>query len=506
MNNVLEIKNLSKNYLTKDKIINAVDNITFNIQNNHFIAIVGPSGCGKSTILSMIGKLEDKSSGDIIIDKNTKISYMFQEDTLFPWLNVLENCLIGLKIKKELNEDNINYVKHLLKKYNLESFINSYPNELSGGMRQRVALIRTLATNPDILLLDEPFSALDYQTRIKVSDDVYKIIKEENKTAIMVTHDIQEAISMADKVILLSKRPAKIKNIYDIRFDNENTPSNKRQDEKFNNYYNLIWKDFNDEYKLYLRKLKITKISVIFIQIFILFLFLILWQILSDKNIINSFLCSSPKNIINTIINLYKSNDLLINIWVTLKEILISFLLGSLIGLFIAALLWYFPILSKIFDPYLTILNSLPKISLGPIIIIWAGANGLSIIIMALLISVISTIITIYTGFISTNKTRIKLLKSFGAKKHQIFTKVVIPSNINTIISSLKINLSMTFVGVIMGELLVSKQGLGYLINYGSQVFNTNLVMAGIILLAFLTSILYFIILYIEKKLIQNKR
>ncbi len=256
-----------------------------------------------------------------------------------------------------------------------------------------------------------------------------------------------------------------------------------------------------EEYKKFLKQLRFSTAKVIFFQILILILFITIWQLLSDKGILNSFLCSSPKKVIDTIISLWKSNNLLNNVWVTLKEILISFGIGSFIGITIAALLWLSPFASRVLDPYLTILNSLPKVSLGPIIIIWAGANQNSIILMALLISVISTIISVYVGFKQTNKTSIKLLKSFKANKLQIFTKVILPSNVNTIISSLKINLSMTFVGVIMGELLVSKQGLGYLINYGSQVFNTNLVITGVILLGILTSILYFLILFIEKKL-----
>ena len=254
-------------------------------------------------------------------------------------------------------------------------------------------------------------------------------------------------------------------------------------------------------YKEYLKKQKVYKLKVMFFQIFILVSFIIIWQLLSDKGIINSFLCSSPKNVVNTILSLLKSNDLIIHILVTLKEILISFSLGSLIGIVVAAFLWFNPFSSQVLDPYLTILNSLPKVALGPIIIIWAGANQNSIILMSLLISTISTIISVYVGFKHTNKTYIKLLKSFNANNFVIFIKAVLPSNINIIISSLKINLSMTFVGVIMGELLVSKQGLGYLINYGSQVFNTNLVITGVILLGILTSILYFIILLIEKKL-----
>ena len=257
----------------------------------------------------------------------------------------------------------------------------------------------------------------------------------------------------------------------------------------------------NIEHKKYVNKLRLSTAKVIFLQFFILILFITLWQVLSDYKIINSFLCSSPKKVIETIVTLWKTNDLFIHIWVTLKEIIISFGLGTIIGISFAAILWWSPFLSRVLDPYLTILNSLPKVSLGPIIIIWAGANQNSIILMALLISVISTIISVYNGFKDTNITYIKLLKSFKANKYQIFTKVVLPSNKNTIISSLKINLSMTFVGVIMGELLVSKVGLGYLINYGSQVFNTYLVMTGIILLGILTSILYFIILFVENKL-----
>ena len=243
---LLQLKELSKNYLTKKQVICALKNINISINENEFIVLVGPSGCGKSTILSIIGDLEKKSGGKIeFIKKNIKVGYMFQEDALLPWLNVLDNCMLGLKIQKRVTEENKNYVKSLLKKYGLESFEKSYPKELSGGMRQRVALIRTLATKPDILLLDEPFSALDYQTRITVSDDVFKIIKEEEKTAILVTHDISEAISMADKVVVLSNRPSIVKKIYDIKMDKKGLPSENRKNEKFNFYYKQIWKDLD---------------------------------------------------------------------------------------------------------------------------------------------------------------------------------------------------------------------------------------------------------------------
>ncbi len=245
MNKLLKIKDLSKNYHTKNTETLAVDNFSFDLINGEFIAIVGPSGCGKSTILNILAGLDTKSSGEIILEKDTKMGYMLQQDALFNWKTVLDNCLLGLEINKNLNKTSKQYVLDLLNTYGLKDFINSYPSTLSGGMRQRVALIRTLATKPDLLLMDEPFSALDYQTRLSVSDDVYQIIKNEKKSAIMVTHDIAEAISMADKIIILSKRPSRIKKIIDVKLTDKSTPINNRKAKEFSYYYDLIWKEID---------------------------------------------------------------------------------------------------------------------------------------------------------------------------------------------------------------------------------------------------------------------
>ena len=242
---ILNIKNLRKIYHTKKDEILAVDDFSFSLNEGDFVSIVGPSGCGKSTILSILCNLMDYSDGKISFLNNSKIGYMLQEDSLFDFRTILNNCLIGLEINKELNDKNKEYVLKLLKDYGLDKFKDKYPENLSGGMRQRVALIRTLATKPDILLLDEPFSALDYQTRLMVSDDVYNIIKKEKKSAIMVTHDIAEAVSMSDKVIVLTNRPSKIKNIYNIELENKKNPISNRKDPKFNYYYDMIWKDID---------------------------------------------------------------------------------------------------------------------------------------------------------------------------------------------------------------------------------------------------------------------
>ncbi|MBR2833516.1 MAG: ABC transporter ATP-binding protein [Bacilli bacterium] len=242
---ILSIRNLKKIYHTKQGETLAVDNFSFDLDENEFVAIVGPSGCGKSTILSILCGLDDASSGDIVLADNLKLGYMLQGDNLFEWQTIFKNCLLGLEINKEVSAENKEYVKKLLKTYGLEDFMTAYPSNLSGGMRQRVSLIRTLATKPDLLILDEPFSALDYQSRLAVSDDVYRIIKKEGKSAIMVTHDISEAISMADKVIVLSKRPSVIKNIYEINLANKSTPINNRKAKEFAKYYDMIWKDID---------------------------------------------------------------------------------------------------------------------------------------------------------------------------------------------------------------------------------------------------------------------
>ena len=261
---------------------------------------------------------------------------------------------------------------------------------------------------------------------------------------------------------------------------------------------------YSKEYKIYLRKLLFNKFLIHFTQVLILFLFIFLWEYLSKNNFINSFIYSSPSKFFATIVDLYRDGNLFNHIWVTVYETIISFSLATILGTVIAIILWYSKFLFRVLDPYLTIINSLPKVALGPIIIIIFGANINSIIIMALLISLIVTISNVYNGFVNTDKNKVKLLRSFNASRWQILWNLVIPGNYHVIVNSLKINVSMSLIGVIMGEFLVSKQGIGYLINYGSQVFNLNLVFGGIIILLVVSYVMYIMVVYIEKILIKN--
>ncbi|MGL4335566.1 MAG: ABC transporter ATP-binding protein [Turicibacter sp.] len=247
MSKMVEVKDVYKDFYSSDGERQILKNINFSVDPGEILVLLGPSGCGKSTILNIISKLIEPTAGDV--STNGKIGYMFQKDHLFEWRTIMDNITLGLEIQKKLTPQSLGEIERLLKIYDLWDFRNNFPKQLSGGMRQRVALIRTLAVNPDILLLDEPFSGLDYQTRLIVTDDIYKIIKNENKTAILVTHDISEAISMADTVAVLSHRPTTIKGIYDIllTMNEEKTPLSARTAKEFKDYFNIFWKELQSD-------------------------------------------------------------------------------------------------------------------------------------------------------------------------------------------------------------------------------------------------------------------
>lgn len=252
LKSVVELQNIGMKYQSLNGEINALENINLNVSEGEFISIVGPSGCGKSTLLSIVSGLLPPSSGSVFLDgekvtgTSKKVGYMLQKDHLFDWRTILQNVMLGLEIRKAVTPETKEHAERLLKMYGLYEFRSKYPSQLSGGMRQRAALIRTLVTNPQILLLDEAFSALDYQTRLAVNEDIYAIIKKEHKTAILVTHDISESISMADRVVVLSRRPGTIKSIHEIRFNiNNRTPLSTREAPEFRTYFQEIWKELD---------------------------------------------------------------------------------------------------------------------------------------------------------------------------------------------------------------------------------------------------------------------
>lgn len=252
MGNILELKNIGYSYHSLHGETQALQNISFGVKEGEFVAVVGPSGCGKSTLLSIIARLLQPETGTIVVNDGSlnypRIGYMLQHDHLFEWRTVYKNAILGLEINHILTEERLSYVNQLLFDYDLEQFRNKRPSELSGGMKQRVALIRTLALNPQILLLDEPFSALDYQTRLMVSADICHLIRNAGKTMIIITHDLSEAISIADRVIILSQRPATVKREIPISLTlQDNSPLAARNAPEFAHYFKLLWEDLSGE-------------------------------------------------------------------------------------------------------------------------------------------------------------------------------------------------------------------------------------------------------------------
>lgn len=245
METILEIKNLSHSYHTMEGETKALSNLSLTMQNGEFISIVGPSGCGKSTLLSLISGLIKPEEGTVELHGEL-MGYMLQKDHLLEWRSIYKNIVLGLEIKHLITADTKASVLSYLDQYGLTGFANAKPSELSGGMRQRAALIRTLILEPDLLLLDEPFSALDYQTRLAVADDIGQIIRREKRSAILVTHDLSEAISLGDRIVILTERPASIKRVIPLTFDiKEDTPLHRRNAPEFKNYFNTVWKELN---------------------------------------------------------------------------------------------------------------------------------------------------------------------------------------------------------------------------------------------------------------------
>ena len=251
MREFLSVENIKLTYQTMESETDAIKNVSFTVDKGQFVSIVGPSGCGKSTLLSCIAGLTVPTAGRIILDGqeikgvSPQVGYMLQTDNLFPWRSIYKNVLLGLEIQKKLTDESTAYVNELLKKYGLWEFRDSYPSALSGGMRQRAALIRTLAVRPRLLLLDEAFSALDYQTRVTVSRDVYNILRSENQTMIMVTHDIPEAVSMSDRIIVLSKRPATVALQTDTPFPKQRDTLAVRTSNEYALCYDTVWKEMS---------------------------------------------------------------------------------------------------------------------------------------------------------------------------------------------------------------------------------------------------------------------
>lgn len=600
---------VSHRYFTPAGEVQALERLSLTVWPGEFVAVVGPSGCGKSTLLSLAAGLVRPTSGEVLVDgrpvqgpSRGVVGYMPQRDALFEWRDVLGNVLVGPDVQGRPRRAAAARARTLLARYGLASFETHFPHELSGGMRQRVALIRTLAVEPAILLLDEPFSALDFQTRLALADEVSAILRQEGKTAILVTHDIGEAISMADRVVVLTRRPGRVKAEHPIRFPGGGagrlTPFAARQTPEFSRYFQQVWEDLelhtpassavpradtsggrrvqagpyrpgrspfhgarltvtrtarsrlrhlpgapgiakcrdgtrfllgriwntmppsplaepgagteplpaapSPAYQAYLRQERARRLAALAGQFALLALFLVTWEVAAAREWVNPFLTSRPSAVGEALVRLAREGVLFHHTWATLRATGVGFAAGMAIGLGLAAALWWWPYLAHVLDPYLVVVNALPKIALAPLFYLWLGDRA-SVYAMAVAISVIVTATMLYTGFREVDTDKVKVVQTFGATRGQVFTRVVLPASLPTLVATVKVNIALTLVGVIVGEFQAARAGLGYLILYSGQVFQTDVVMAALAVLALISAGLYLAVHALEARLLRGR-
>jgi len=532
---LIEIKGVGKVFETEEGSVRALKDVSFNVREGEFLSIIGPSGCGKTTLLRIIGGLVEQTEGEIVFKKGTiedlhrNCGFVFQDPTLLPWRDVLGNILLPLEVarggKRDRREGNSERdeekkkVKELLAMVELEGFEHFYPRELSGGMKQRVAIARALAQDPLILLMDEPFGALDEMTRGRMNFELLRIWKETGKTVIFVTHSIPEAVLLSERVVVLSERPGTVKDIIDIKFDERN-PS-IIETEEFNKYVQKVRKalgaytdgkihigaDLKREDVRPVRKFedfvpvpKFTPFLYI-MYIFVFLLFISAWKAVTFIFRIPPFLLPPPEDVFTEYVTLLVNRLLLVHTYVTLYETITGFLAGSAIGMLLGYPLAKSRRLERILSPYIVAAQTAPKIALAPLIVIWLGFGIASKFFLVALIVFFPIFVNMITGVRSVDRNLLELMKSTGASKFDIFWKIEIPSSLPMLFAGYKTGITLAVIGAVVGEFVGANAGLGYLTIYAAGLMDTTQVFVAIFQLTLLGISLYALISFIEKKL-----
>lgn len=525
---LIEIKGVGKVFETEEGRVRALKDVSFNVREGEFLSIIGPSGCGKTTLLRIIGGLVEQTEGEIIFKKGTiedlhrNCGFVFQDPTLLPWRDVLGNILLPLEVAREGNserDEEKKKVKELLAMVELEGFEHFYPRELSGGMKQRVAIARALAQDPLILLMDEPFGALDEMTRGRMNFELLRIWKETGKTVIFVTHSIPEAVLLSERVVVLSERPGTVKDIIDIKFDERN-PS-IIETEEFNKYVQKVRKalgaytdgrihigaDLKREDVRPVRKFEdfvpVPKFTpflyIMYILVFLLFISA--WKAVTFIFRIPPFLLPPPEDVFREYATLLMNGLLLAHTYVTLYETITGFLAGSAIGMLLGYPLAKSRRLERMLSPYIVAAQTAPKIALAPLIVIWLGFGIASKFFLVALIVFFPIFVNMITGVRSVDRNLLELMKSTGASKFDIFWKIEIPSSLPMLFAGYKTGITLAVIGAVVGEFVGANAGLGYLTIYAAGLMDTTQVFVAIFQLTLLGISLYALISFIEKKL-----
>ena len=526
---LIEVKDIGTIFEAERNPVRALENVSFNVKEGEFLSIIGPSGCGKTTLLRIIGGLIKQTEGEVIFKKGTveelhkNSGFVFQDPTLLPWRKVLGNILLPLEVaKKDLDTEEEEKVKDLLAMVDLTGFENSYPNELSGGMKQRVAIARALAQDPLVLLMDEPFGALDEITRGKMNFELFRIWKETGKTVVFVTHSIPEAVLLSERVVVLSERPGTVKEVIDINLKPERDPS-IIETEEFSKYVQKVRKALGaytngrihinaktakrEEVKApkkledFIPTPKISTLSLYVMYVAVFALTIGIWKGLTVVFHIPAFLLPPPGDVFSEYIALLMNGLLLKHTYVTLSETITGFLVGAAIGMFLGYLLAKSRKLERILSPYVVAAQTAPKIALAPLIVIWLGFGISSKVVLVALIVFFPIFVNMITGIRSVDKNLLELMKSTGASKFDIFKKIEMPSVLPMLFAGFKTGITLAVIGAVVGEFVGANAGLGYLTIYASGLMDTAQVFVAIFQLTLLGIVLYAIVCFIEKKL-----
>jgi NitT/TauT family transport system permease protein len=528
----------------------ALDQVSLSVRPGQFVSLLGPSGCGKSTIFNIVAGMLNPTRGKVRIDGEDvtgtigTVGYMLQKDLLLPWRTVLDNTILGAELKGTPKPLAREHATPFVKRYGLNGFEDRYPEALSGGMRQRAALLRTLLYDTEIILLDEPFAALDAQTRIQMQDWLLQLWREFNKTIIFITHDVDEAIYLADEIVVLSARPGRIKTRLEV-----DLPRPRRRDageeQSFNNLRGLCLEllapdtpgtttragaradvangaganarseklqttnpKFARRVQSFPRQLPQDKPwsgwAISLWRIAILIVILAGWESGVDAGAIDGFFWSSPSQILSSFYIYATQGDALIDVAVTFRSTLIGFFLGTIIGSAIGLSFWWSSNYAAIVQPYLIAFESMPKLALAPLIILIFGIGLASKVIIAVALTVVVSSLTTFSGVRSIDEDGVRLFYSLGATRLQVFRKYVIPSVVPWSLSILRVNIGLALTGAVVGEFIASDHGLGRAILFAGQTYDIALVWSGVLLLSALSFCMYATTSYLERLLIKG--
>ena len=528
-NELIEVKDIGMTFEAEKNPVRALQNVSFNVKEGEFLSIIGPSGCGKTTLLRIIGGLLKQTEGEVIFKKGTvtelhkNSGFVFQDPTLLPWRKVFGNILLPLEVaKKDLGAEEEKKVKDLLAMVDLTGFENSYPNELSGGMKQRVAIARALAQDPLVLLMDEPFGALDEITRGRMNFELLRIWKETGKTVIFVTHSIPEAVLLSGRIVILSERPGTVKEVLDIKLKRERDMS-IIETEEFSKYVQKVRKALGaytngrihinakaakgEEVKPpkrledFIPAPKISTLTLYAMYIVVFLLTIGIWKGLTSLFHIPSFLLPPPEDVFFEYISLLMNGLLLKHTYVTLYETITGFLAGAAIGMLLGYPLAKSRKLERILSPYIVAAQTAPKIALAPLIVIWLGFGLSSKFFLVALIVFFPIFVNMITGMRSVDMNLLELMKSTGASKFDIFKKIEMPSSLPMLFAGFKTGITLAVIGAVVGEFVGANAGLGYLTIYAAGLMDTTQVFVAIFQLTVLGIVLYALVSFIGKKL-----